>query len=158
LVALGNGLLDGRGSTGALNVMANVLRAAAVGAEAENADAAKADANPEAAVTAEAAASADPWAALAAFQGAAALLPSHVGALHGLGAAQWVVGDQAAADGAWARAVAAFDADAARVKTCVLSVFVYYLFPLYFFQNIGGKAQASSPRRVANGLSLALET
>jgi len=59
---------------------------------------------------------ANPEAAREAFQRAVDLLPDHVGALHGLGAAHWVLGEPRAADGAWSQAVGAYDADAARVR------------------------------------------
>ena len=142
LVALGNGLLDGSGGMGAHAVMAQVppssntatpattdsgpsdstVNAQAAAATADVPDSvadqkeAVATSPPPPAAIKPNSETADPEAARSAFQRAVKLLPDHVGALHGLGAACWVLGEYREADQAWRQAVGAYDADAARVN------------------------------------------
>jgi len=149
LVALGNGLVDGRGSAGALAVADRVLRAGQASAQvassekdrggdgdagsavetssaAPPAPPAEGDAvaGAEDGSAAASSALASPAAALRAFEAALALAPTHVGALHGAGAARFALGDVTGGETAWALAVAAFDADAFRVRGQV-KAFVY---------------------------------
>lgn len=148
LVALGNALLDGCGSMGAHTIVAHIAaasssletgRLSAVGLterfqpDSEGSESVS-GADAEKAVTHfEAAASnntptglMDSNAALAAFHTAEEILPQHVGALTGIGAAHWTLGDHVSADVAWAKAVTAFDADSARVFGHI----VQYEYPL----------------------------
>ena len=64
---------------------------------------------------------ADPAGALAAFTRAIELNPTHVGALHGAGAAHYELGDEVASDASWSAALAAYDADASRVRGQIIS-------------------------------------